>query len=208
MKDHGVYLFDFDGTLVDSLASLYPTFRYAFSAIGIEGLSDEEIEGFTHHNLTEVMEQKKMPSELRPLFVAKIIEALDLPKLIKLILPFPEVFSTLERLHEKGKRMAVVSNNTSQHIALTLRLLGFPDVFETIVGSERLAHAKPAPDGIFLALKKMKIDHRSAAVYVGDSLQDQETAKRAGIAAIIVDRQGRYQAVGGEKISSLGDLLV
>lgn len=208
MKDYDVYLFDFDGTLCDTIDSLYPTFRYGFDAVGMHDITDAEIEEFTHHNLTEVMDEKNVKEEDRPLFIAKIVEALDNPEFIEMIKPFPETFEVLKELKSRGKRLGIVSNNTTHHIELTLKLLNFPDVFETIVGSERVAHAKPAPDCIYKAQEDMKIDHRFSTVYVGDSLQDGETGHKANVGSIVVDRHNRYEKVTGEKIFNLGDLLV
>ncbi|MBQ4254785.1 MAG: HAD hydrolase-like protein, partial [Bacilli bacterium] len=76
MKEQEIYVFDFDGTLFDTLESLYPTFRYGFDAIGVT-VTDEEIEEFTHHSLQEAVIMKGLKEEDVPLFAQKIIEALD-----------------------------------------------------------------------------------------------------------------------------------
>ena len=207
MKEYDIYLFDFDGTLFDSLESLYPTFRYAFEAIGITDVTDEEIESFTHISLTEMVATSNIPVELRIPFVRKIHEALDMDEFLKLIKPFPETIATLEELKRRGKRLAIVSNNDSTHIRKTLDLLNVDIPFDAIVGSDMVQRSKPHPDVIFVAFDIMGVKDASRSVYVGDSIQDGETGLAAGIGSIIVDRRGIYEKVHGEKVDLLSDIL-
>ena len=207
MKEYDIYLFDFDGTLFDSLESLYPTFRYAFDAVGFHDVSDEEIESYTHISLDEMIENSYIPPELKPLFLQKILEALDFDEFLKLIKPFPEAIPTLKELQKRGKRLAIVSNNDSEHIRKTLELLNVDVPFDAIVGSDMVQRSKPHPDVIFVAFDIMGVKDASRAVYVGDSIQDGETGLAAGIGSIVVDRRGIYEKVRGEKVSSLSEIL-
>ena len=206
MKEYDIYLFDFDGTLFDSLESLYPTFRRAFDPIGIQ-VTDEEIEGFTHQSLFDTMKEKGVREDQYQEFIQNINDALDDEELMKLIKPFPEVLETLVVLRKRGKRLAIVSNNSSAHIAAVLRVLGIPNVFDTIVGSDMVKRAKPYPDMLFVAFDRMGVSDASRACYVGDSLQDGETAVAGGIGSIIVDRGHGYTKVPGDKAKLLSDIL-
>lgn len=207
MKEYDIYLFDFDGTLFDSLDSMYPTFRSSFEAIGMYGITDEEIESFTHMSLLDTMALKAVPPEKQALFVEKIYEALENEEYLKLIKPFPETLHVLEELKKRGKRLAIVSNNDTHHIHTVLRLLNIPDYFETVVGGDRAARQKPYPDMLFVVFDDMKVNDASKAVYVGDSIQDGETGRAGGIGSIVVDRKGAYDKVVGEKCDSLLALL-
>jgi phosphoglycolate phosphatase len=48
-----------------------------------------------------------------------------------------------------------------------------------------VATYKPEPDGLLLALERLEVD-KSEAVYVGDTLIDAETARRAGVPFVAV----------------------
>ncbi len=206
MKDYDIYLFDFDGTLFDTLESLYPTFRYGFDAIGIK-VTNEEIEEFTHHSLEETIVTMKVPEKDINLLMNKILEALDMDEFLKMIKPFPEVIEVLSELKKRGKRIAIMSNNNTAHILKTLRILNFPIEFDVVVGGDLSPRPKPYPDPIFVAFDKMGITDASRAVYVGDSLQDGETGRAAGIGSIVVDRWHRYEKVVGEKCFDLRALI-
>ncbi|MCR5078345.1 MAG: HAD family hydrolase [Bacilli bacterium] len=206
MKDHDIYVFDFDGTLFDTLESLYPTFRYGFDAIGMK-VTDKEIEEFTHHSLEETIVMKGIPEKDIELFMNKILEALDIDEFLKMIKPFPEVVEVLAELKKRGKRIAIMSNNNTAHIHKTLRILEFPVEFDVVVGGDMSPRPKPYPDPLFVAFDKMGVSDASKAVYVGDSLQDGETARAAGIDGVVVDRWHRYEKVTGEKCYDLRALI-
>lgn len=206
MKEYDIYLFDFDGTLFDTLESMYPTFRRGFDPLGIQ-VSNEEIEHFTHQSLTDTMNEKGVPEKDRPKFIKDIIDALDDEELMASIKPFPETLELLVELKKRGKKVAIVSNNQTEHIKTVLRVLGIPNIFDSIVGSDRVKRAKPHPDLLFVAFDDMGISDASRACYVGDSLQDGETALAGGIGSIIVDRGHGYESVKGEKVKSLIEIL-
>ncbi len=206
MKEYDIYLFDFDGTLFDSLESLYPTFRRAFDPLGIE-VTDEQIEGFTHQSLLDTAIQMGVKDSEYQQFAIDIMDALDDVELMKLIKPYPETLEVLATLRKRGKRLAIVSNNATDHIATVLKVLGIPNVFDTIVGSDRVVRAKPYPDLLFTAFDDMGVKDASRACYVGDSLQDGDTAVAGGIGSIIVDRCHGYTKVPGDKVKDLMDIL-
>ena len=153
------------------------------------------------------MDIRHIPEKDRELFVDKIFEALDMVEFMKLVKPFPETLETVVELHKRGKRLAIVSNNDTNHIKAILDLLDFPNVFETIVGSDSGARSKPNPDMLFVAFDRMGVFDASRSCYVGDSEQDGDTAVAGGIGSIIVDRHDLHARVPGEKCRSLSEIL-
>ena len=86
----------------------------------------------------------------------------------------------------RSRKLAIVSNNLESRICDDLkrnRLLG---VFGAIIGYETGAgRLKPDPASVKMAMKKLKIKP-SETCLIGDTHQDIETAKRAGIRCIAV----------------------
>ncbi|MBQ2494101.1 MAG: HAD-IA family hydrolase, partial [Bacilli bacterium] len=66
---------------------------------------------------------------------------------------------------------------------------------------------KPHPEPILLACQELGVPADSSVLYVGDSLQDAECAKAAGVDYVLIDREGELSDYPGWKIASLEELL-
>jgi putative hydrolase of the HAD superfamily len=88
-----------------------------------------------------------------------------------------------------------------------MRGLGIADMFDTVTISSLAQAAKPAPKIFRLALDKHAVDP-GEALHVGDSLRDDvEGAVKAGLHAVLLDRQGNQRGVGVRAIKSLDELI-
>ena len=201
-----IYLFDFDGTLVDSRESLLPVFQAGYAVVG-RSVSAEEASRWMHVSLPESFADSGVPQEDYPKVLEAIIAALDLPESIAMIKPFTETVAVMKRLIAQGKRVGIVSNNTATHIRLVLKQLGVDLPLDCVVGSDMFDRGKPSREPIDVALKILGETDRSSAVYVGDSLQDPECGHNAGIEGILVDRENVYPEYSGIRIASLDELF-
>jgi putative hydrolase of the HAD superfamily len=119
---------------------------------------------------------------------------------------FPETISTLTQLKMRGVELGVISNFDSRLFSV-MRGLGIGDVFDTVTISSLAHAAKPAPKIFKLALDKHAVDPEEA-LHVGDSLRDDvEGATKAGLHAVLLDRQGTHQQSGVKSIRTLDELL-
>jgi len=109
----------------------------------------------------------------------------------------------LERLLERGVRLGVISN-WSDRLPAILDGLGVSPYFETVIVSAVVGHTKP-DRGIFdLALARFGV-RPGQALHVGDDPRnDLAGARRAGLAALLIDRDGRHP--GPQSIRSLEEL--
>ena len=201
-----LYLFDFDGTLVDSRESLYPVFKAGYSVVGRD-VTKEEASLWMHYNILESIAMSGVPEDKWPLVVESIIKSLDLPEAMAMIHLFPETVEVLKELKAHGKRIGIVSNNASGHIKNVLNTLHVDIVFDTIVGSDMVENGKPAPDLVFKAMELTGETDLGSIVYIGDSLQDPECAKNVGTNGILIDRHNEHPDFSGRIIKSLKELL-
>jgi len=119
---------------------------------------------------------------------------------------FPETLSTLTGLKASGMELGVISNFDSRLFPV-MRGLGIADLFDTITISSLAQAAKPSAKIFQLALDKHAVDPEEA-LHVGDSLRDDvEGAGKAGLHAVLLDRQGRSQSSGIRTITSLDQLM-
>ena len=119
---------------------------------------------------------------------------------------FPETASTLTGLKASGVELGIISNFDSRLFGV-MRGLGIADMFDTVTISSLAQAAKPAPKIFRLAVDKHAVDP-DEALHVGDSLRDDvEGAVKAGLHAVLLDRQGNQQGSGVRAIKSLDELI-
>ncbi|UVT14387.1 MAG: HAD-IA family hydrolase [Nitrospira sp.] len=119
---------------------------------------------------------------------------------------FPETASTLAKLKELDLEIGIISNFDSRLFAV-MRGLGIAEAFDTVTISSLTHAAKPAPRIFHVALEKHAADP-DEALHVGDSLRDDvEGARKAGIHAVLLDRERRQQQPDIQTITSLDEVL-
>ncbi|MFW6291371.1 MAG: HAD family hydrolase [Spirochaetota bacterium] len=98
---------------------------------------------------------------------------------------FPGVLEMIEALDADGVPMAVVTNNRRSTASALIRHAGLPASLAIVVGEEDVSRPKPDPEGVFLAVAALeRRDGRSIApertVFVGDSHSDAGAATASG----------------------------
>ena len=183
-----VYIFDLDGTLLDTLTDLAASTNYALREHGMPEHSVDDVRRFVGNGVRKLMERAVPDGADNPLFDEAFAtfrqhymeHALDTTR------PYDGVPEMLATLKSRGCRIAVVSNKM---MAATQELCQhfFPDTVEVAIGEHEAEgiRKKPAPDTVYAALSALGVtkDH---AVYVGDSDVDIATARHAGLPCISV----------------------
>jgi phosphoglycolate phosphatase len=184
--DYKVYIFDLDGTLLDTLHDLASSCNYALKACGMPLRTVDEVRQFVGNGVRVLMQRAVPNGEENPRYG----EALDCFKEYYLIhgqeqtAPYQGIISMLHRLKHDGKTIAVVSNKFD---AATKQLCEhyFPGLIDVAIGESEGVRRKPAPDTVFEVMKRLGITPQDC-VYVGDSDTDILTAKNAGLPCISV----------------------
>lgn len=120
---------------------------------------------------------------------------------------FPEVPETLQALQDRGYTLAIVSN-WDWHLPALCRDLNLTPYFDAIITSARVGRAKPHPEIFHTALSETSADP-ARTLHVGDSYDaDVVGARVAGIAGVLVDREGTATTDGQMTIQNLDELLL
>lgn len=106
--------------------------------------------------------------------------------------PNPGVVELLERLHESGLRTGLVTNNHERAMMCVVRKLGLQ--FDLLLSRED-GVAKPAPDLLLLALRRLNVD-AADAVFVGDGHYDRAASAAAKVSYIHLDPDRAAPQVG------------
>lgn len=186
MREYGTYIFDLDGTLLSTLGDLASSTNYALRTHGLPEHSLEDIRWFVGNGVRKLMERAIPDGAANPLFDVVFItfrkhymeHSLDTTK------PYPGIISMLEKLKNRGKKIAVVSN---KFYAATQELCThfFGNYVEVAIGEREGIRRKPAPDTVLEALRQLGVG-ADDAVYIGDSEVDVETAQNSGLPCVSV----------------------
>ena len=195
MISYSTYVFDLDGTLLDTLGDLAAATNYALRTHGMPEHSIDDVRRFVGNGVRKLMERAVPDGEANPDFEAAFVtfrqyymqHSLDTTR------PYDGIPETLAALKAKGCHLAVVSNKMMAATQELCRYF-FPDTIEVAIGENEAAgiRKKPAPDTVFAALDDLHIprpsrgEDRGGVVYVGDSDVDIATARNADIPCISV----------------------
>jgi len=172
-------LFDWDGTLINSYAADSSAYLAMFREMGIPwGL--EELAQHYSPNWYRVYRAAKLP-RVRWDDADRAWRAQYAKHSPRLIAGARQVLTRLGRAHHLG----LVTSGDRDRVTQQLREFRLTRLFGARVCSGDTPERKPHPAPLRLALQKLCLKP-SACVYVGDSPEDLEMAKRAGVRAIAV----------------------
>ena len=181
MPDWNPIIFDFDYTLADSSSGVVVCAAHALSAMGREQRDEVAVRRTIGLSLAETYraltgrDDPDEGAEFHRIFVEKADEIMNAKTFL-----LDGVPETIRRLERAGLTMAIVSTKYAYRIRGVLEREALLDVFEFVVGGEQVAYHKPHPESLLLAIDKLG-GRTDRMLYVGDSVTDAETAKRAGL---------------------------
>lgn len=172
-------LFDWDGTLVDSYEADSAAYLAMFKEMGIPW-GVQELERHYSPNWYHVYRAANLP-RARWDDADRAWRAQYRKRSPKLIAGARQILVRLEREHQLG----LVTSGDRDRVTRQLRAFRLTGLFGARVSSEDTVRKKPHPAPLRLALEKLRL-LPSMCVYVGDSPEDLEMAKSAGVRAIAV----------------------
>lgn len=180
------FIFDLDGTLLNTLNDLAASTNYALRSAGMPEHSVEDVRRFVGNGVKKLME-RAIPDgldnpkfdETYATFRRHYLEhSLDTTK------PYEGIPEVLAELKRRGKKLAIVSNKfyaATQELAKHF----FPETIQVAIGERENIHKKPAPDTVLEAMRQLGVG-KEGSIYIGDSDVDIDTAKNVGIPCISV----------------------
>ena len=184
-------VFDLDGTLVDTAPDLVATLNLVFDREGIAQIpyaaARNMIGGGAKRMLERGLRERGLSGAQADLdrlydqfidhYAAHIADRSR---------PFPGLIGALDRLAAEGCRFAVCTNKLEWLSVRVLEKLRLADRFAAICGQDTFGVPKPDPQMLRLTIAKAG-GGSDAAVMVGDSATDVDTARAAGIPVVAVD---------------------
>ena len=175
---YSLVLFDFDGTLADSLSRALAIYHEIAPGLGLKPILDVEAARMmpTRKLLRHLgVRFWRLPRVLRA-YQAAAAEHAHEQRL------HPGIADVLRTLHASGHRLGILSSNREDVIRTCLRANGVEQLFAFVIGYPKLFGKAKALRAI---LKQEKLD-RSSVLFVGDELRDLEAGRKTKVATVAV----------------------
>lgn len=186
MREFNTYIFDLDGTLLNTLADLAASTNYALRQYAMPEHTIDDIRRFVGNGVKKLIERAVPDGLDNPRFedVYATFRHHYMQHSLDTTHPYDGILSMLAELKARGKHIAVVSNKMYEATQELCRHF-FGDYVEVAIGEREDIKKKPAPDTVNEAFRQLGIS-KEGAVYVGDSDVDVMTAKNSGLPCISV----------------------
>ena len=178
------FIFDIDGTLIDSVDLHAHAWQEALAHFGYD-IPYEDVRG----------QIGKGGDQLLPVFVPRqdlerIGETLDKYRgqlfkrdFMPRVKPFPRVRELFQRIKADGFRIALASSANADEVAHYKKLLNIEDLLDAETTASDVESSKPCPDVFEAALDQAKTEAAHALV-IGDTPYDAIAARRAGLRSV------------------------
>jgi len=181
-------LFDFEGTLVDFQWKLSAAIEETLEMLWKAGFAKDRILSRKYSTLMTEAMQAASEIGLSPDYVREkignIYDRYDEDALTRWALR-PDVGDLLCAVRAKGIRTALVSNVGGKILTSALSKLCLTEYFDFVFSRNDVLNLKPNPDVLNLALERLGVSNYDS-ILVGDSLDDVNAAKNAGIRMMII----------------------
>ena len=185
-------LFDLDGTLLDSLDDLADAVNATRADDGRPALARTVIEAYvgkgTDHLVARSLEHDAPGSRLTPDEIRRAVRRFgDHYRELSgnKAAPYPGVIEGLAAFRDQGLKMAVVTNKATEFTIPLLRRVGLDEFCQCLVCGDTCPRRKPDPMPFLHACALLGVEP-GQALAVGDSINDAQGARAAGITVLAV----------------------
>lgn len=176
-------IFDLDGTLTDTIASIKLSADLAVGKFGFGPYTEEQYKYFVGDGAAVLIERcleaggdsahanfEKAFAEYQKTFEKYCMYQVE---------PYKGIRELLAALKEKGVKTAVLSNKPHARTLNVIDEVFGADCFDMVQGQKEGIARKPSPEGVFCILKELGLKPEEI-LYLGDTGTDMQTGKSAG----------------------------
>ena len=190
------FIFDIDGTLIDSNELHVDSWDRAFREFG-KRFSREKLRAQIGKGSDQYLPEFLTPNEIKRFgkqldeYRSDLFRKEYLPR----VHPFPKVHELFQRLRDDDKRIVLASSGKKADTKYYVDLLNISDLIDGCVSGDDADSSKPAPDIFTASLEKLGDISSVDAVTVGDTRFDVEAARKAGLQTIALLCGGTPESV-------------
>ncbi len=202
--------FDFDGTLFNTSEGIFHTANFTMEALGKKGSDDvEQLSKFVGPPLRDCF---RITFGLEEEYIEEAVKIYRKEYLRNGALRctiYPDILETIDKLHEKGIKVGVCTLKYDSLVKYIIEEKGITNYFDVIKGTDETGSLTKA-DCITLARKELGLS-ADEVLMVGDTVNDANGAKEAGVAFVGVDWGFGYKkgvkVEGLDMVSSAHEIL-
>ncbi|WP_445535504.1 phosphoglycolate phosphatase [Acinetobacter sp. G18] len=217
LSKRDLILFDLDGTLVDSAADLYRSMNLSLQSLGWPLVTEVQIREWVGKGASKLCESVllhlfgKLDAEQHKVLLHTFVETYGAELCVntQIYSGVPEFLKHCQTLNIK---MACVTNKPVKLAQGLLDALELTSYFQVVLGGDSLPERKPHPLPLLHCMQSLNTS-ASQSLMIGDSSNDVEAARRAGIDCIVVSYgynhgESIYDCQPQQVIDSLAELIV
>ena len=190
LANRELILFDLDGTLVDSAFDLYRAMNMSLNALQLPSVTEQQVRTWIGKGTSLFCQStlQHLTGNVNPVQYHQLLQTfLSIynaePCLDTQV--FHGVREFLQWGLEHNKKMICVTNKPEQPARMIVDSLGLSEYFIDVVGGDRFEERKPHPRQLLFCMQQYQVAP-AKTLMIGDSSNDVEAAKRAGIDCIVV----------------------
>lgn len=176
-------IFDLDGTLNDTIASIKRSADEALGRFGFGPYTVEQYKYFVGDGAAVLVERcleaggDKEHIHFKEAYAEyqKVFEKYCMYR----VKPYTGIRKLLAALKERGIKLAVLSNKPHKRTVEVIYEVFGKDCFDLVLGQTEGIPRKPSPEGVFYILKELELT-AADILYLGDTGTDMQTGKAAG----------------------------
>lgn len=174
-----VIIFDFDGTLADTIDILLRITNRLSVEFGFKSATKEELAQLSNLNSWQILQYSGISIFKFPLLIRRL--KAELHSEVPHIQLFPGIKEVLLELKKRGFQLGIITSNSRENVLGALEKNGLQDTFTFIYSGSTFGKHK-------VINKWLRIEniHTEKVVYVGDEIRDIDAAKKTGIKVIAV----------------------
>lgn len=178
------YLFDLDGTLLDSMELILTSFHHTTQVHLGQDLPDSQwLAGVGTPLRTQLAKIARSEEELDAMM--DTYRTFNLDQHDAMARAFPGVVDMVKELHRSGAKLALVTSKLSDGANRGVQLLGLEEELSVRVCADDVQHGKPHPEPVLKALTALDASPESA-LFIGDSAHDIGAGRQAGVTTVAV----------------------
>lgn len=202
-------MFDLDGTLIDSVPDLAVATDQMLVQLGRAPAGMDKVRNWVGNGapmlvrraLADGFAEQHISAEQEAQALAIFMQVYGTGNSLTTL--YPGALETLQSLKMLGVKLALITNKPEKFIPELLAEMQIAEYFEWVVGGDTLPQKKPDPAGLLWVMQQAGVTAEQC-LFVGDSRNDVQAARSAGVACIAVTYGYNY----GEPISAENPALV